>query len=92
MIQLNYLPENVLIPMIEKMNINKPTTIIKFPIAGIACISAVTTSFSPSFLLIIRKGLSALNARRALRALSLLFPELEITQSTIEMPTIKKSN
>jgi len=92
MTHVNYFPENVLIPMIEKININRLTTSIKFPIAGMACKSAVTTNLSPSFLLITLKGLSARKARRALSAFSLLFPELESTQSIIEMETIKKSS
>jgi len=70
-LQLYSLPLNRLTPTMANTRKNSEQTMTRLPRAGSARSRALTTSLSPSFLLIMRRGRRPLKALRALSDLSL---------------------
>ena len=79
------------IPVIAKIIKNRVQTNITLVIDGIEFNNEFTTSFNPSFRLIILRGLNALNTLRALSALSalrvLVFEDVASTSSELPFPS-----
>ena len=71
MSQLPKVPLNILTPIIAKIKMNKLQTMVTLVIDGKELKRALTMSFIPLFLLIILRGLKALNALRAFTDLRL---------------------
>jgi hypothetical protein len=81
-------------PPIEKIRMNREHTSKTLVIEGRDAKRALTTNFMPSFLEIILRGLSALNALSALRAYSCCISISAImkTRSNMEAVTTKASS
>jgi hypothetical protein len=77
--------------MIAKIKTKSPQTSMTFPSAGRALNKELTTSFSPSFLLITLSGLRALKALKAFNDFNAELPPEPTEKSIKEAKTTKKS-